>query len=431
MSVQKIILNLIFIFFFLINGCNNKSKNSQLKPLPQDDFVQVYFNNNQTKGAEYLEPYRQIKRSGDNLEEVIINEINSANSSIDLAVQELNLPNVAQALVNRYQQGIKVRIILENNYNFPVSKLSSNHALKIIKNANLPLIDDTEDGSKGSGLMHHKFMVVDKKKVITGSANYTFSGIHGDFNRPETRGNINHILVIENQELAHIFTEEFNQMWGDGVGKRKDSLFGLKKTEQFPKTVIVGKSLIRVKFSPNSPSQSWQKSTNGLIAKNLEKSDKSVDLALFVFADQNIANSLQKRHQKGVEIRALIDKSFAFRYYSEALDLLGIELLNKCKYEKLNNPWRNPIKTAGTTNLPQGDKLHHKFGIIDDSTIITGSHNWSDSANYRNDETLLIIENSTVAKHFKREFERLYNNSILGIPVYVQDKIDNAKQQCS
>jgi phosphatidylserine/phosphatidylglycerophosphate/cardiolipin synthase-like enzyme len=50
-------------------------------------------------------------------------------------------------------------------------ELRDRDALTILAQANIPLIDDTADGSKGRCLMHHKFMVVDGRTVVTGSAN--------------------------------------------------------------------------------------------------------------------------------------------------------------------------------------------------------------------------------------------------------------------
>lgn len=414
----------------LLGGCQGKSTTSKIPPLPQDELIQVYFNYNPAKGAEYTEPYRAITRQGDNLETIIIEGINSAQNTIDIAIQDVNLPEVGRALVQQHQAGKKVRVIMENSYNLPLSKLNNDHGLAIIKQAKIPIIDDTEDGSKGSGLMHHKFIVIDNQKVITGSANFTHSGIHGDLDNLDTRGNTNHLLVINDAKLAQIFTEEFNYMWGDGVANQKDSLFGLKKPFRSARRLNIGNSQVTVKFSPTSRQQSWQQSTNGLIVDTLNQATESVDLALFVFSKQPISNALQRRYQQGVQIKALIDANFAYQYYSEGLDLLGAELSRNCQYAQNNNPWQPPIETVGIPNLPKGDKLHHKFAVIDQKTVITGSHNWSFSANYTNDETLLVINNPIIAEHFEREFERLYEDAILGIPDWLDRKIAQDQAEC-
>lgn len=427
--VKIISLSLSIVSYLLFfNGCKNEPP--KLPPLPQDSAIQVYFNHNQARGKEYLEPYRNIVRYGDNLEAVIIEQINSAKTSLDIAVQEINLSQLARAIVAKKKEGIRVRMVIENNYNLPLNKLNNNHGLGILKSANVPIIDDREDGSKGSGLMHHKFIVIDGKKVVTGSTNFTLSDIHGDFDNLETKGNANHLLVIDSPELAKLFTQEFNYLWGDGVGKKQDSLFGLKKPDRSPKTLNVGNTTLTLKFSPTSPTKSWYNSPNGLIANTLQSANNSINLALFVFSDQGIANTLQKKSLQGIEIKALIDTNFAYRYYSEGLDLLGVALPFKCKYEPDNNPWQNPIEAVGIPNLEKGDKLHHKFGLIDNSTIITGSHNWSKAANHTNDETLLIIYNPLIAQHFSREFDQLYQDAILGIPDYINNKIETETAKC-
>ncbi|MEL7052853.1 MAG: phospholipase D-like domain-containing protein, partial [Cyanobacteria bacterium J06588_5] len=80
--------------------------------------------------------------------------------------------------------------------------------------------------------------------------------------------------------------------------------------------------------------------------------------------------------------------------------------------------------------LPEGDKLHHKFAVVDDTTVIVGSQNWSHAANTENDETLLVIRNPTVAAHFNREFERLYRAPELGKTDKLAWKIAEAKERC-
>lgn len=432
--------------------------------LPQDPLIQVYFNH--SPSSQYLEPYRQQTRRGDDLSGQIVATISQAQSTVDIAVQELRLPKVAQAVAEKHQQGVKVRLILENTYSRPwssftteeVSKftprergryknarqfldingdnqlssgeINQRDALVILKNAQVPMIDDRADGSRGSGLMHHKFVIVDSRFVIITSANFTLSGIHGDLHKPDSLGNANNLLKIDSPQLASIFTTEFNLMWGDGPGGKNDSKFGTHKPVRKTQTIELGDSKLTVAFSPHSPQQIWTRTSNGLIGKQLDNASKSVDMALFVFSAQRLANILENRHEQGIKIRALIDPGFAYRPYSEGMDMMGVALSHKCKYEVDNRPWKNPITTVGAPLLPKGDLLHHKFAIIDQKIVITGSHNWSTTANHNNDETLLFIENPVIAAHYQREWERLYTDAQLGVPPRIQQKIQRQIQQC-
>jgi len=431
--------------------------------LAQDPLLQAYFN--QSNDSRYTEPYRQQTRAGDHLEELITAAISSARSTVDIAVQEFRLPGIAQALANRQRSGIKVRLIVENLYNRPIAlsapqlavlpkreqeryaelvqladankdgllsepEISNGDALAIVREAGIPVIDDTADGSKGSGLMHHKFVVIDGKTVIVTSANFTTSDIHGDFKTADSRGNPNNLLKMESPELAKLFTEELSIMWGDGPGRKPDSKFGVKKPMRPIARVRVGSATVAVQFSPATAKTPWQQTPNGLIDRTLANAKTSVNLALFVFSAQQLANTLEAKSQQGVGVRALVDSSFVYRPYSEAMDMMGASLPNNCKLEVENRPWAKPLTTVGMPKLPAGDRLHHKFGVVDGTTVITGSHNWSEAANRANDETLLVIESATVAAHFEREFDRLYQDAILGIPARIKQKMDSRSSEC-
>lgn len=422
-----LILASVVGIIFRVSPESKATLKPRLSPLPQDPHIQVFFN--QSESSVYTEPYRGITRYGDNLEQVIIEAIDQASVSVDIAVQELNLPGVAAALVKRQQRGVSVRLILENQYATP--EADSKQALQIIQSAQVPQIDDTADGSQGSGLMHHKFVVIDNRWVLTGSANFTYSGIHGDADELESRGNANALLKIESEAIAQQFTQEFNLMWGDGPGANPDSQFGLQKPLRPAQVLTLPTSNVTLQFSPVSASQPWAKSVSGLIAKTLSQSTRSIQAALFVFSEQPLANRLETQVKQGTQLQALIDPGFAYRSYSEALDMLGVSIPDhRCKIEDNNKPWTSPIASIGTPDLPTGDKLHHKFAVIDESTVIVGSHNWSHAANTQNDETLLIIRNATVAAHFNREFERLYSNAYLGETPLLTRKIDEANQKC-
>ena len=428
-----------------VNAC--KSEAGIVPALPQNPNIQVFFNQNQA--ARYTDPYRKIERLGDNLERVMIDNVSKSKLSLDIAVQELRLPNIAKAIVDAKLRGVNVRLILENNYSRAWSEFTSEQVeklnardrdrykefqkfadldndgrlsedeldrrdgLRLIKVTNVPWIDDTADGSKGSGLMHHKFMVIDDQIVLLGSANLTMSDIHGDFTKPETRGNANNLVRVDSKELAARFKQEFNLMWGDGPNGKPDSLFGSKKPSRKIDYLIVGGAQIRLKFSPDSEDVAREQTSNGLIATAIAGTKNTVDMALFVYSDQFISSILEERQQNNVQIRALVEPQFAYRDYSSTLDMWGLQSTQDCKTGK-SSAWKQPIKTVGIPNLVSGDTLHHKFAILDRNLILTGSHNWTNAANHTNDETLVAIENETVAAHYQREYDRLFQDVTLG-----------------
>ena len=89
-----------------------------------------------------------------------------------------------------------------------------------------------------------------------------------------------------------------------------------------------------------------------------------------------------------------------------------------------------PTNTVGIPKLATGDKLHHKVAIIDEKIVISGSFNWSPSAAYSNDETLVILHSAELARHFTREMERLWGGAILGVSTKLERKIENSIRFC-
>lgn len=423
--------------------------------------IESYFNYNQAQS--YEEPYRNITRPGDNLEQVILNQIYSAKKSIYLAVQELRLPLVARALVEKYQQGIDVRVVLEHDYNYNVlgqrdsggdqneyeaSKLAElrafvdlnqngwfekeellkRDAIYILQDAQIPLMDDTADMSAGSGLMHHKFMIVDGVRTIVSTANFTMSCIHGDFTDSESRGNPNSMIVITSTSAAKIFLEEFYQLWGNG----RRGNFGLNKTYRGPQKIKIRNTELTIQFSPTSRRFNWAESVNGLIADEISKAEVSVHSALFAFSDQNLANAMHGVHAKGASIGVIVEPKFAFRDYSELLDLMGLQMLGpSCSYEPDNNPWAFPAETAAMAIPNRGDVLHHKFAVIDGHTTIMGSQNWSDSANHVNDETLIVIKHKKISDNYTKEYERVKKSARIGPPKWLKQSIKQREKDCS
>lgn len=51
--------------------------------------------------------------------------------------------------------------------------------------------------------------------------------------------------------------------------------------------------------------------------------------------------------------------------------------------------------------------LHDKFAVVDGRWVITGSFNWTTSAERRNRENVLIFDCPSLAAHFEAEWERI------------------------
>lgn len=347
------------------------------------------------------------------LESVIIGFIDSANSSLDVAIYDLDLVSIANALAAAKQRGVAVRLVTDHD-NTGTENLP---ALNVLTDNNIPWLDDTADGSAGSGLQHNKFIVVDGGKVLTGSANFTHSGLHGD---PDGSGgylgigNANNIVTIQSPALAAIYTTQFNYLWGDGPGGQTDSLFGLSKPDHALQTVYTlnDNTRIDVQFSPQS-SSSFPGSTLDTLNTALSTAQSRIHIAQFVFSAQILADTMEARHDAGVEIKGVGDKLFFNRYYSEFLDITGEQIPNSSgAYEvdsdtgSPNNPWQNPAE-AYVAEMDSHDKFHHKYWVVD-GRAITGSFNASSAAAFENDENLIVIYDQAIADQFEGEFSRRF-----------------------
>ncbi|MDX2098069.1 MAG: hypothetical protein SFW36_09865, partial [Leptolyngbyaceae cyanobacterium bins.59] len=128
-SAQKLVVRLLLAMLLvscqrtpLPDVSNNLNAPPRLKPLPQDAFVEAYFN--QSPASQYTEPYRQQVRFGDDLEQKIVETIAAAQSSLIVAVQELRSPKIAWALAERHKAGVRVKVIIENTYARPWSSFT-------------------------------------------------------------------------------------------------------------------------------------------------------------------------------------------------------------------------------------------------------------------------------------------------------------------
>lgn len=322
--------------------------------------IKIFFNHSGTE--KYREPYRNIERQGDDFESAITQEFSKAKHTIHLAVQEISLPHIATALINKHQAGVQVQVVIENEYDLSFSTLTPKQVAALsehlqgryqdwklmadinkdgdlspeeaknadpllqLRLAGIKVINDTAGGTKGSALMHHKFAIIDGENVLTTSANFSHSDFFGDFALPDSRGNPNSMIIFHGvNELAQAFEQEFEILWGKkGVAPR----FSTKKPWRPSRLIQLGKwGSAQVSFSPIVSGGKQESSSQGLIEHALGLATTSIDFLLFVFSEQQIADRMREANDRGVVIKGLVEPDFAWRWYSEVLDLLGVEMV--------------------------------------------------------------------------------------------------------
>ena len=124
------------------------------------------------------------------------------------------------------------------------------------------------------------------------------------------------------------------------------------------------------------------------IISRIDDAKSSVYIAMYFFTSRPIAQALVKAKDRGVDVKVCLDKEQPSYEYS--------------KSEYLHNKGIN-MRLIGGSGI-----MHHKFCVIDEHIVITGSYNWTARADLENDESLVVINSREIAKKFLKEFNQLW-----------------------
>jgi tetratricopeptide (TPR) repeat protein len=124
------------------------------------------------------------------------------------------------------------------------------------------------------------------------------------------------------------------------------------------------------------------------IIKNINQAEDFINIAMYIFTDREIAIPLIEARERGVKVRLYLDKDQVDYKYSQSRFLV-----------------QKGIKTRVSSNKYI---MHNKFAIIDNRILLTGSYNWTFSANHRNDENLMVIDDPEIITRYQNQFEKLW-----------------------
>ena len=285
----------------------------------------------------------------------LIEVVNSAQKSLDIAIYELNLEPVGDAILAARDRGAAVRIVTDSD------ELEELETLIRLEEEGIPIIPDER-----SAIMHNKFVVVDGQAVWTGSWNFTPN---------DTFRNNNHGIYIQSPELAQNYTTEFEEMFNDQA-------FGPTSPANTPYPQIqLGDTLLETCFAPEDDCADQ-------LIQLINQAQRTIHFMAFSFTHVGVGDAVRDRASAGVEVRGVFERRGSETEHSE----LGAMRDMKLDTLQDGNPYT----------------LHHKVFVVDGAIVVLGSFNFSQNADEANDENLLIIHNNALANEFLGEFERVY-----------------------
>lgn len=365
----------LFIFLFVLSACGEVIETSTPEietpetetPLSEEtlpmltvfdlpaaygskgSWFELYFTNPQSPLAS--------QRTG-GLDQPIVESIDAAKLSVDVAIYSLSLNSVRDALLRAHDRGVQVRMVMESD------NLDRSDPQRL-KDAGIPILGDRREG-----LMHNKFIIIDKSEVWVGGMNLTDSGAYEDNNV---------MMHIRSVKLAENFTKEFEEMF-------VDDKFGDDVVPETPNPrVTIDEIPVDTFFSPDDGVQF-------ILLDILENAQKSIYFMAFSFTADPLGEAIRARAVDGVTVAGVMDDD-------QVASNIGTEF--------------DAFSQADLFVYRDGNpgQMHHKIMIVDEEIVIFGSYNFTNSAETRNDETLLIIYNQEVAAQFTAEFQRVYEQA--------------------
>ena len=346
--------------------------------------IKVYFN--QLVDIS-VKTHKEAINVGTALDDTLISYINRAKSTVDFTMYnfvETNLSSVSGALNAAHARGVVVRVIFDGSANNTgIQSLDPG-----IKKIGSPT-------GAAYGIMHNKFIIFDAHTsdpmdafIWTGSTNLTDGQVNLDPNS---------VIIIQDKSLAIAYTLEFNEMFGS-IGpdpSLANAKFGPDKMDNTPHLFEIGGRSVSCFFSPSD-------GTNDKIISTIESADDNMQIGTMLITRSDLAYAIQDAvNNKSVDTKVLVN--------SEGQCSQTVWTLLKAL---LGNDMVEDNIVAGI--------WHHKFMIADegttsDPTLLVGCHNWSNSANNKNDENTLIIHDDTLANIYYQAFKQRFDANYVGI----------------
>lgn len=314
--------------------------------------------------------------------------IDSSYSSLDIAIYGISDPELAQSVIKAKEKGLRVRVIVNQSHLFN-NKIDPSLQQLIDSKVEIR----TLKGAGRYGIMHNKIAIFDSRILFCGSFNWTLKANNSNFE--------NAIFNADSKYLSG-YKAYFDWMWSYAKPYSQGPMddYDSSNLKFIPSDSSPSVSLNSVKF----PSYAF--SPNGgiknIIIKAVDSAKYEIKIAIFSFYDEKIYEALKRAISRGVKVKITAD-----RVQSSQSDII-----KKMFKEGFDLKW------SGGFN---GGVMHNKFMVLDSKMLISGSFNFSDSAEYYNFENIFLTDKSSYVSAFENEFDYIYSKA----KKPSQEEIDN------
>ena len=378
--VGAIVVIMLIIYNLIVGGGGNSSLTPTVPPIVTQASTQVTSeaptNTESALGNQWLKIYftnpNPPDQVGHGIDNDVVAAVAKAQKTIDVTSFDLNLPSFVDAIIAAAQRGVRVRIVYDGTNGSQTLDARQSltgqefQAVNVMNKAGLQLVNN----GRSNGLMHDKIIIIDSKILFMGSWNMSYN---------DTFRNNNNLLEITNPTLIANYQAKFDELF---VNKRYGT--HAEVGAQTPELTIDGIKVLNY----FSPVDHVMDKLVGLV----NGAKKSIRFMAFTYTDQNLAKAMISRFNAGVDVAGVLENRGASQ---------GALVPLACA--------KVPVKLDGNKYT-----MHHKVIIIDNSIVITGSFNFTRTADTANDDNVLVIYDPAVAQQYLAEFNKV--NSIAKDP---------------
>jgi phosphatidylserine/phosphatidylglycerophosphate/cardiolipin synthase-like enzyme len=332
-----------------ITGCklapNGHPLPTEDDPGSRSDWYGVYFTQPDAPNAKRL-------RGGPDA--ALAEAIGEARLGVDIAMDTLDLWSIRDALIDADRRGVRVRVVVESD------NLAEPEVQDLVR-AGIEVLGDRREG-----MMHNKFVIIDRQEVWSGSMNFTLNGAYRSDNN---------LIRVRSARLAEDYLVEFEEMFVDDQFGH-----GSPANTPYPKLQIDG-TPVEVYFSPDDGVQQR-------LVDLIGEAKQSIHFLAYSFTSDALAEAILARAAAGVSVTGVLDES-------------QVQGNQGGEYQQMRESGLD-VRLDGNPK-----SMHHKVLIIDDRIVVTGSYNFSSNAEKRNDENTLILYSPEIARLYLDEYDRI------------------------